>query len=341
MDLTAMEESIATQEEAIKNPPADAPAAEAPKEDETPAEEAPASEEAVSKESLPTEDKPAKEVKDEPKTDGEEPAAEPAAETPAEDDATEAVNPAHERIKDKKIAEAEARARNAELETARLRGAEEERVKNAAPQENLDPEPDPLEDPEGHTDWRFRQQDKKFDELTTQNQELQNQNRTTEAENLWMETDKRLAAGNETYKNAMEFVNKELPAKLKAEYPNASEADILKATDIVIKQKVGQYAASGLDESRIASNLILDAQDLGFNATAPAPVVDETKTPATDKREVSHHKDNAGGVANVSEGGGSGKLTSHDIAKMSTMEDLFTLGSMTDSEWKSLAKEAR
>jgi len=248
----------------------------------------------------------------------------------AAESSEEEISPAKRRyMESRKVREAEERARQAELELARLQGMQE--ASQEQKKEDVDPEPNAELDPEGHLQWQNRQLSKKVDDINNRYEELKQDQERTEGERAWDQADRNLSQTDPMYAKSMKFLRDAVTKYYQEENPLDTPADIAAR---VRQEELKMVRDLARANSNIPAYVKGMALQLGMKLeTAPAK-------PQTDKREVKHHKEKSGSIASVPTGGGKGKLSAGELAEMSTMQDLFTLGNTSDSDWRRMASEA-
>lgn len=228
--------------------------------------------------------------------------------------------------------------RAAQIENARLKGIQEARQAETKKfEEHADPEPDRDIDPEAHSDWRYRQLEKRDAEREEKYKALETKTRVSEAENYWISKDREMAAANPVYGESVKYLRDTLRSSLKEAYPAATAQQIEQAA----KSAEYGYVAKLATPELIESFFVGEAMKMGFNPHAKKEsskqAVDDK--PKTDPKELAFHKKNAGSLVSVSDTGGKGRISSTDLAKMSTKEDLFDLGNLKDSDWKRIVAD--
>ena len=283
-------------------------------------------------------DKPPEKTEAKPEGDKEE--AKEEVKEEKEPDSDESSRRARQRVNNRLRAEAaERELHKAQLELAKIQGAKEATA--ARTTTNPDVEPDEALDPIAHLQWKNRQLEAKFQEGEEARKKLEQERVYSQAEKLWADTDAELASSNQTYAAAKKHLVDTIGANLKKEYPDASPSQIKAVLRAAEYELVSSLAKVNDSAGFIANGFIAEAMAHGFNpAQAVAPKTTPTDTrPKTDPREVAAHKKVAGSVATVPQGGGAGKLTAGDVAKMSTMKDIFALADLSDADWRNMAKE--
>lgn len=278
--------------------------------------------------------------KEEPKA--EEPEVDDKEDGESEEPETKEVKPetkAYQRRVSAREVEAMQKLHAVELENARLKALEEARTLAQPKQEEYVPDKD-LE-PEAYNAYRIQKLEEKLEQEAAARVALEQKQMYIELENVWLETDKRLRAELPAYSKAKEFLENLVREEGKRQ--GASEAEIkagIKRAEYIEVSKLAKLTND--DPELIGKGLIMEAMRNGFNPiTTVQPVTIERDKPKTDMRELNLHKRNAGSVAAVPTGGGKGRMTAQDLAQMTTLQDVFQLGSLSDKDWNNMAMDLK
>lgn len=286
----------------------------------------------------PKAEEPAQELVKEESPKAEEPEADDKEEVDGEELETKELKPetrAYQRRVSQREVEAMQKLHAVELENARLK-ARDEMLFAAPKKEEYVPDRD-LE-PDAYNAYRIQKLEEKLEQEANARAQLEQKQKYIEVEQLWQKTDTQLKAQMPVYAKAKEFLEGYI-RKIGKEN-GASEAEIEAGIKRAEYEEVSRLASVREEPSFIANGLIASAMQLGFNPVAEAkPALPQDAKPKTDMRELNLHKRNAGSVAAVPTGGGKGRMTAQDLAQMTTMQDLFQLGNLSDREWNAMAKD--